>query len=114
MVSFRSSRRLYRERWGRCRQFLTGDGRDTAVVSSSFGHESYRENFERLEADRVVDMEVNGDEVVTEDGASRWPLRRRSIEHAGGRRRRWSSPDRWIPPVGIIPFQHPGWTPMGW
>jgi hypothetical protein len=84
------------------------------VVSSSFGHESYRENFERLEADRVVDMEVNGDEVVTEDGASRWPLRRRSIEHAGGRRRRWSSPDRWIPPVGIIPFQHPGWTPMGW
>jgi hypothetical protein len=40
-----------------------------------FGHESYRENLQRLRADRDVDVEVNGDEVVAEGGASRWPRR---------------------------------------
>jgi hypothetical protein len=45
------------------------------VVSISFGHESYRENFQRLGEDRNIYVEVNGDEVVTEGGASRW-LRR--------------------------------------
>jgi hypothetical protein len=46
------------------RQFLLG-----------FGHESYRENLQRLGADRDVDVEVNSDEVVTEGGVSRCPHR---------------------------------------
>jgi hypothetical protein len=87
-VSFRSFWRLYRERRGRCRQFLAGDGRDTAVVSSSFGHEPYRENLQRLEEDRNYDVEVNGDEVVAKDGASRWPLTGDALSSMQERRRR--------------------------
>jgi hypothetical protein len=49
------------------------------VVSNSFGHESYRENLQRLEEDRNDDVEVNGDDMVAEDGALRWPLRRDAL-----------------------------------
>jgi hypothetical protein len=46
------------------RQFLLG-----------FGHESYRENLERLGADRDIDVEVNGDEVVAKGDVLRCPRR---------------------------------------
>jgi hypothetical protein len=67
-----SSRKLYRDRRGRCCQFIAGDDRDTMAVSISFGHKSYRENLQRLGEDRNICVEVNGDEMVAEGGASRW------------------------------------------
>jgi hypothetical protein len=59
-------------------------------------------------------VEVNGDEVVAEDGASRWPLRRCSVEHAGGRRRRGLLPTGGSHLSVTYRFITPGWTPVGW
>jgi hypothetical protein len=64
-------------------------GRDAAVAMlfySSMNLCAFYCQYTRRHRD--VDVAVNDDEVVTEDGASRWPRWRCSVEHAGKARKK--------------------------